>query len=88
MQKTRDQRSRSSKPITIHGLAQSGDVVAFKKLINENPFLLNERNPVVRSISSSLWIYVLVLIFKNCYMYTIFLASSISIKGLFLYLEP
>ncbi|XP_049398632.1 protein CfxQ homolog isoform X1 [Solanum stenotomum] len=47
MQRTRDQRSRSSRPITIHGLAQSGDVVAFKKLLNDNPFLLNERNPVM-----------------------------------------
>lgn len=50
MQRTRDQRSRSSRSMTIHGLAQSGDVVAFKKLISDNPFLLNERNPVVRSL--------------------------------------
>ncbi|XP_060209793.1 protein CfxQ homolog isoform X2 [Lycium barbarum] len=47
MQRIRDQRSRSSRNITIHGLAQSGDVVAFKKLLNENPSLLNERNPVM-----------------------------------------
>lgn len=61
MQRTKDQRSRSSRPITIHGLAQSGDVVAFKKLLNDNPSLLNERNPVVRSlffVSLCIWFYV------------------------------
>jgi len=42
-----DLRSRSSKPATIHGFAQSGDLVAFQKLLNANPSLLNERNPVV-----------------------------------------
>ncbi|GMH13680.1 hypothetical protein Nepgr_015521 [Nepenthes gracilis] len=48
MQSTRHQRSRpSSKPTTIHGLAQSGDLVGFQRLLKENPSLLNERNPVM-----------------------------------------
>ena len=51
MQKLKDQRSRSSKPTTIHGLAQSGDLIAFQKLLRDNPSLLNDRNPVVRSPS-------------------------------------
>lgn len=80
MQRTRDQRSRSSRPITIHGLAQSGDVVAFKKLLNDNPFLLNERNPVVRSLSCSLWLYVLVLMFC-LYVCKSLLALAFFIKG-------
>lgn len=49
MQKEKDQRPRSSKPTTIHGFAQSGDINSFRKLLRENPSLLNERNPVVRS---------------------------------------
>ncbi|XP_071908778.1 ribulose bisphosphate carboxylase/oxygenase activase, chloroplastic isoform X2 [Coffea arabica] len=47
MQKLKDQRSRSSKPTTIHGLAQSGDLIAFQKLLRDNPSLLNDRNPVM-----------------------------------------
>ncbi|XP_021723655.1 uncharacterized protein LOC110691027 [Chenopodium quinoa] len=42
-----DQRPRSLKPITIHGYAQSGDLVGFQRLLKENPSLLNERNPVM-----------------------------------------
>ncbi|EEF48253.1 Protein cbxX, chromosomal, putative [Ricinus communis] len=43
-----DQRSRSSKQVTtIHGFAQSGDLLAFQKLLRVNPSLLNERNPVM-----------------------------------------
>ncbi|KAL3825149.1 hypothetical protein ACJIZ3_021178 [Penstemon smallii] len=47
MQKLRDQRSRSLKPTTIHGFAQSGDLNSFQKLLRENPSLLNDRNPVM-----------------------------------------
>ncbi|GAB2292244.1 hypothetical protein Dimus_026493 [Dionaea muscipula] len=41
------QRSRSAKPTTIHGFAQSGDLVGFQRLLSDNPSLLNERNPVM-----------------------------------------
>jgi hypothetical protein len=51
MQRTQDQRSRSAKPTTIHGYAQFGDLLGFQRLLRENPSLLNERNPVVRSHS-------------------------------------
>ncbi|KAK6784318.1 hypothetical protein RDI58_017773 [Solanum bulbocastanum] len=47
MQRSRDQRSKSSRPTTIHGLAQSGDLLAFQKMLSANPSLLNERNPVM-----------------------------------------
>ncbi|XP_059286505.1 uncharacterized protein LOC132039957 [Lycium ferocissimum] len=48
MQRSRDQRSRSSRPVTtIHGFAQSGDLLSFQKLLSDNPSLLNERNPVM-----------------------------------------
>lgn len=50
MQRPLDQRSRSSKPTTIHGCAQSGDLLALQKLLRGNPSLLNDRNPVVRSL--------------------------------------
>ena len=49
-----DQRFRSSKPITIHGFAQSGDLNGLQRLLKENPSLLNERNPVVCFLSLSL----------------------------------
>ncbi|OAY53757.1 protein CbxX, chromosomal isoform X1 [Manihot esculenta] len=42
-----DQRSRSSKPLTIHAFAHSGDLLSFQKLLRANPSLLNERNPVM-----------------------------------------
>ncbi|KAG8471804.1 hypothetical protein CXB51_036719 [Gossypium anomalum] len=42
-----DQLSRPSKPTTIHGFAQYGDLDALRKLLNDNPSLLNERNPVM-----------------------------------------
>lgn len=45
-----DQRFRSAKPTTIHACAQSGDFAAFQKLLKDNPSLLNDRNPVVRSL--------------------------------------
>lgn len=51
MQRYPDQRSRSAKPVTIHGYAQSGDLLGFQKLLRENPSLLNERNAIVRSLS-------------------------------------
>ncbi|GAB4839210.1 hypothetical protein Ancab_028738 [Ancistrocladus abbreviatus] len=47
MPATLDHRSRSSKPTTIHGFAQSGDFIAFQRLLKDNPSLLNERNPVM-----------------------------------------
>ncbi|XP_057500633.1 protein CfxQ homolog isoform X1 [Actinidia eriantha] len=47
MQRTQGQRSRAAKPTTIHGCAQSGDVLGFQKLLRENPSLLNDRNPVM-----------------------------------------
>ncbi|KDP33675.1 hypothetical protein JCGZ_07246 [Jatropha curcas] len=43
----RDQRSRSSRPATIHAYAQSGDLHGLQKLLRANPSLLNERNPVM-----------------------------------------
>ncbi|KAL2929186.1 Protein CfxQ-like protein [Bienertia sinuspersici] len=42
-----DQRSRSSKPTTIHGYAQSGDLSGFQRLLKENPSRLNERNAIM-----------------------------------------
>ncbi|KAM6582256.1 hypothetical protein CsatB_009258 [Cannabis sativa] len=47
MQRSRDQRSRSTKPTTIHAYAHSGDLSGFQKLLRENPSLLNERNAVM-----------------------------------------
>ncbi|KAL5835973.1 hypothetical protein ACOSQ4_015470 [Xanthoceras sorbifolium] len=48
MQRQQDQRSRSAKTTgTIHGCAQSGDLLAFQKLLRDNPSLLHERNPVM-----------------------------------------
>ncbi|KAL3532448.1 hypothetical protein ACH5RR_005969 [Cinchona calisaya] len=47
MQRPKDQRPRSSKPTTIHGFAQSGDLIPFQKLLRDNPSLLNDRNPVM-----------------------------------------
>ncbi|KAM7509514.1 hypothetical protein LguiA_019967 [Lonicera macranthoides] len=47
MKRNQDQRSRSSKPTTIHGCAQSGDLAAFQTLLRDNPSLLNDRNPVM-----------------------------------------
>ncbi|KAE8654643.1 protein CfxQ-like isoform 2 [Hibiscus syriacus] len=47
MQRRQDQRSRSVKPITVHGLVQSGDLVGLQKLLHDKPFLLNERNHVM-----------------------------------------
>lgn len=43
----KDQRSRSTKPTTIHGYAQSGDLIGFQKMLKDNPSLLNDRNPVM-----------------------------------------
>ncbi|XP_022730422.1 uncharacterized protein LOC111285312 isoform X2 [Durio zibethinus] len=47
MKRLQDQRLRSAKPTTIHGFAQSGDLVGLQKLLKDKPFLLNERNPVM-----------------------------------------
>ncbi|XP_065850510.1 protein CfxQ homolog [Euphorbia lathyris] len=43
----RDHRTRSSKPLTIHAYAQSGDLLGLQKLLRANHSLLNERNPVM-----------------------------------------
>ena len=55
MHRPNDHRSRSAKPLTIHGYAQSGDLLGFQKLLRDNPSLLNDTNPVVRSPFSSLF---------------------------------
>jgi hypothetical protein len=47
MKRNQDQRSRSSKPTTIHASAQSADLAAFQILLRDNPSLLNDRNPVM-----------------------------------------
>uniref|UniRef100_A0A5B7AG38 Uncharacterized protein n=1 Tax=Davidia involucrata TaxID=16924 RepID=A0A5B7AG38_DAVIN len=47
MERSLDQRSRSAKLTTIHGCAQSGDLLALQKLLRDNPSLLNDRNPVM-----------------------------------------
>ncbi|KAM1389701.1 hypothetical protein ACFX13_018043 [Malus domestica] len=48
MQRHPDQRSRSARPTTIHGFAQSGDLLGFQKLLRETPSLLNEKNAVMQ----------------------------------------
>ncbi|KAG6662275.1 poly [ADP-ribose] polymerase tankyrase-1-like isoform X2 [Carya illinoinensis] len=47
MQRPLNQRSRSTKPTTIHGYAQSGDLLGFQRLLRDNPSLINDRNPVM-----------------------------------------
>ncbi|KAI7732652.1 hypothetical protein M8C21_023207 [Ambrosia artemisiifolia] len=47
MNRVKDQRSRSSKPLTIHVSAQSGDLSSVQKFLRETPSLLNDRNPVM-----------------------------------------
>ncbi|KAF7819815.1 Protein cfxQ like [Senna tora] len=47
LHRSQDQRPRSTKPLTIHGHAQSGNLVGFRSLLRDNPALLNERNPVM-----------------------------------------
>ncbi|XP_068652060.1 uncharacterized protein [Aristolochia californica] len=47
MAPNQDQRSRSSKPATIHNCAQSGDLTGLQKRVAENPSLLNARNAVM-----------------------------------------
>ncbi|URE44823.1 N-(5'-phosphoribosyl)anthranilate isomerase [Musa troglodytarum] len=42
-----DQRSRSARVATIHGCAQSGDLLGLQRRLQENPSLLNARNAVV-----------------------------------------
>ena len=53
--RSQDQRSRPAKAATIHGCALSGDLVGLQRLLRDNPSLLNERNPVVRSPISTNW---------------------------------
>lgn len=52
-----DQRSRFAKPATIHGCALSGDLAGLQRLLRDNPSLLNEKNPVVRSHFPQLGIF-------------------------------
>lgn len=60
MQRSGDQRSKSSRPTTIHGFAQSGDLLGLQKMLSANPSLLNERNPVARiSFLLSFFFYVI-----------------------------
>ncbi|KAK7850754.1 stage v sporulation protein k [Quercus suber] len=47
MHRPNDHRSRSAKPLTIHGYAQSGDLLGFQRLLRDNPSLLNDTNPVM-----------------------------------------
>nr|XP_010925845.1 uncharacterized protein LOC105048278 [Elaeis guineensis] len=44
---SQDQRSRSSRAATIHGCAQSGDLLGLQRRLQENPSLLNARNAVM-----------------------------------------
>ena len=75
MHRPNDHRSRSAKPLTIHGYAQSGDLLGFQKLLRDNPSLLNDTNPVVRfpsllfsflflglCVSLSLWVNWVVIV--------------------------
>ncbi|CAM8897528.1 unnamed protein product [Rhodiola kirilowii] len=39
--------SRSPRPATIHDFAQSGDLAALQKFLQDNPSLLNHRNPIL-----------------------------------------
>lgn len=85
MQRTQDQRSRSAKPTTIHGYAQFGDLLGFQRLLRENPSLLNERNPVVRSHSlfiSSFFIFYFYL-FKNSILLCAFILMGLVWRTLF-----
>ena len=73
MQRPQDQRSRSAKPTTIHGYAQSGDLLAIQRLLRDNPSLLNERNPVVRSPSLFFFFFLLHgLVFLKGYLLVLF----------------
>ncbi|WOL02171.1 hypothetical protein Cni_G10890 [Canna indica] len=44
---SQDQRMRPAKKATIHGCAQSGDLLGLQKRLQENPSLLNDRNAVM-----------------------------------------
>lgn len=74
MQRPLDQRSRSSKPTTIHGCAQSGDLLALQKLLRGNPSLLNDRNPVVRSLFLPLSVCPFIWVFQETHfsLYVVF----------------
>ncbi|CAJ2636821.1 unnamed protein product [Trifolium pratense] len=47
MNRSQDQRSRPTKPATIHTFALSGDLIGLQKLLRDNPSLLNDKNPVM-----------------------------------------
>lgn len=42
-------RPRPAKAETIHGLARAGDLAGVQRKLQENPALINDRNPVVRA---------------------------------------
>ncbi|TQD92674.1 hypothetical protein C1H46_021667 [Malus baccata] len=44
--KNADQRSRSAKPTTIHGYAQSGNLIVFQKMLRKNTYFLNGKNAI------------------------------------------
>ncbi|KAL5975901.1 hypothetical protein ACLOJK_020229 [Asimina triloba] len=44
---TQNRRPGSTKPVTIHGFAQSGDLVGLQKKLLENSSLLNARNEIL-----------------------------------------
>ena len=77
MTRSQDQRPRSSKPPTIHGCAQSGDLVGLQRLLRDNPSLLNERNPVVRSPFSLSFIFTIWVSSKS----DLFLSSNALVVG-------
>lgn len=43
-------RARPPKSENIHGLVRAGDVAAVQRKLQENPALLNDKNPVVRAL--------------------------------------
>ncbi|KAK1314329.1 hypothetical protein QJS10_CPA06g00670 [Acorus calamus] len=44
---SRDQRAGSNRAATIHGCAQSGDLIGLQKRLQEDPSLLNARNDIM-----------------------------------------
>lgn len=64
-----DQRSRYSKPLTIHAFAHSGDLLSFQKLLRANPSLLNERNPVVWLFFITYFEQFILFVMVLCFIY-------------------
>ncbi|KAF0905708.1 hypothetical protein E2562_008786 [Oryza meyeriana var. granulata] len=44
-------RPRPAKAETMHGLAHAGDLAGVQRKLQENPALINDRNPVVRALA-------------------------------------